>query len=69
LTLLLSIWENGSKKFAHILWSMGRMALKDTGLIQAKKQKGLSNVTTPKFHLPSRQNAAKKVVCCTLRTR
>jgi hypothetical protein len=33
----------------------------------SKKQKGLSNFTTPKFHLTNRQNAVKKFVRCTLK--
>jgi ribosomal protein S14 len=45
------------------------MALKDTGLIRAKSQKGLSNFTTSKFHLTNRENAAKKFVLCRLKIR
>jgi hypothetical protein len=48
---------------------MWRMALKDTVLIRAKEQKGLSNFTTAKFHLTNRQNTAKKFVLCILKTR
>jgi hypothetical protein len=48
---------------------MWRMALKDTALIPTKKQKGLSNFTTRKFHLTNHQNPAEKVVRCTLKTR
>jgi hypothetical protein len=34
----------------------------------SKKQKGLSNFTTPKFHLTNRQNAAKTFARCPLKT-
>jgi hypothetical protein len=69
LTLLLGNlgkWLKEIRSYFVVHW---RMALKDTGLIRAKKQKGLSNFTTRKFHLTNRQNAAKKFVRCTLKTR